>query len=346
MSTIATGDVSHSFSDEGVNDAAEALLARFMPEGDPDAQNEPSAEGKPKTPEKRSPAPKPAEEPTEPDDDEVPAPEGDEADEVEEKPEEKKYVDDDEARVKVKVDDEEREVPVKDLKRLYGQEAALTRKSQEVAELRKKADAELVKSATALTTLLQRAKEKLDPYNGVDYDAAARALSPEDMKALRAEQQARAADVQFLEQELSGVVKAAATKQQETIVEQAKACTAALKDDASPHHIPDWGDAVYGQLRDFAVKQGLNVDVFNQITDPAAIKLVHMAQQYQNGISKVKTVTVNKTAKKIVKTSTSPQIGKASKSDQDKAMSRLKRTGSQDAAAEAFLARWSDSSDD
>src|SRR5574337_877989 len=43
----------------------------------------------------------------------------------------------DDVIVKIKVGDKEHEVPVKDLKRLYGQEASLTRKSQEVAAQRK-----------------------------------------------------------------------------------------------------------------------------------------------------------------------------------------------------------------
>jgi hypothetical protein len=53
---------------------------------------------------------------------------------------EKKFADDD-VYVKVTEGDAVHEVPLKNLTRLYGQEAALTRKSQEVAELRKTAEA-------------------------------------------------------------------------------------------------------------------------------------------------------------------------------------------------------------
>jgi hypothetical protein len=61
----------------------------------------------------------------------------DDKSEDEDKPS-KKYADDnDDTYVKVKVGDKEEEVKVNDLKRLYGQEASLTRKSQEVAEIRK-----------------------------------------------------------------------------------------------------------------------------------------------------------------------------------------------------------------
>jgi hypothetical protein len=45
----------------------------------------------------------------------------------------------------------------------------------------------------------------------------------------------------------------------------------------------------------------------NTLTDPAAIKMMHMAMLYAKGASKVVTTKkVNKTPKKIVKTSSSP----------------------------------------
>jgi hypothetical protein len=72
--------------------------------------------------------------------------------------------------VKVTEGDAVHEVPLKDLTRLYGQEAALTRKSQEVAELRKTAEA-AQKNLTALQVLIERAKEKADPFKKIDWMA-------------------------------------------------------------------------------------------------------------------------------------------------------------------------------
>jgi hypothetical protein len=335
MTTIAAGDVSEMNGDT-VDDAADALLARFMPEGDPDApkKKEPSEEGEPKK-KTETPAPKPEDDDA--DDEETPAP--DDEDEGD-KPAEKKHVDDDEAYVKIKEGDDEHEVPVKDLKRLWGQEAALTRKSQEVAEARKTAEAETVKTTTVLSALLQRAKTAAEPYSKIDFIVASKSLTAEELTALRAETNTRLEEVKFLETELGNFMQAINTKKQTDFVAQAKACVATLKDADSPHHIPDWGDKVYGELREFAVAEGLDNNVFNNLVDPASMKLLNMAMQFKRGLSKVVTTKVNKTPKKIVKSSSAPVQTKGSKAAEDKAMNRLKSDQSTEAAADVFLKRW------
>jgi hypothetical protein len=76
--------------------------------------------------------------------------------------------------VKVVVDDNEHEVPVKDLQRLFGQEAALTRKSQETAEVRKAADAEQAKAVAVLDVMLKNAKAAAAPFEQIDFLALSR----------------------------------------------------------------------------------------------------------------------------------------------------------------------------
>lgn len=344
MTTISqAGDVSENTGDT-VDDAAEALLAKFMPQGDPDAPKKkvPSEESEPKTPESETPDPEDAADES----DESPDDEGDE-DGEDKKPVAKTHVENDEAYVKIKVGDDELEVPIKDLKRLYGQEAALTRKSQEVATQRTTADAEVAKTTATLGALLQRAKTAAEPYAKIDFLVASKNLSSEELVALRTEATARFEDVKFLETELNGYMQALNTKQQATIVEQAKACVTALKDATSPHHIPDWGDKAYSELRDFAVTEGLDKNIFNQLVDPAAMKLLNMAMQFKRGQSKVLTTKVNKTPTKIVKTSSTPVSSKGYKSAEDRAMRKLKTDQTQDAAADLFLKRWeANASDD
>ena len=98
-----------------------------------------------------------------------------ETEEAEEKPsKDKKYVDSDETYVKVKVGDEDKEVSVKDLKRLYGQEASLTRKSQEVADQRRVADEGVAKNVAALNVLHEKAKLKAEPYKNIDWLAVSK----------------------------------------------------------------------------------------------------------------------------------------------------------------------------
>jgi hypothetical protein len=343
MSTIADSDVTEMNGDT-VDDAADALLARFMPEGDPDAKKKPSEESETKVkPESKKPEP---EDETETDE-ETPADEEETDEEGEPAEKAKKFVEDgDDVFTKVKEGDEEHEVPLKDLKRLWGQEKALTRKSQEVAKQRETADAETVKSTAVLAALLQRAEKAAEPYSKIDFLVASKSLTAEELTALRTEANARFEDVKFLKEELGGFVKGINDKQQAAFTEQAKACVASLKDAESPHHIPEWGDKVYGELRDFAVDQGLDVKVFNQLVDPAAMKLLNMAMQFKRGQSKVLTTKVNKQPKKIIKTSSTPVPSKGTKAAADKAMRKLQTDQSTEAAADVFLKRWEDKAGD
>jgi hypothetical protein len=258
-----------------------------------------------------------------------------------EKPAAKKFApDDDETYVKVKEGDNEHEVPVKDLKRLWGQEAALTRKSQEVAEARKQTDANNAKALAGLNVMLKRAQERAAPYKQIDFLVAAKQLSAEDLTVLRDEAQRALEDERFLGNELDGFMGAIREEQNKSFIEQAKACVKTIKDADSPHHIPNWDDKLYTDLRTFAVKEGMDQQIVNSLVDPAAIKLLHMAMQWSKGQAKAATTKVNKTPKKIVKSSQSPTPSKGTEPSKKQTMAKLRETGSTDDAAEALLARW------
>ena len=61
---------------------------------------------------------------------------------------------DEESLVEIVIDGETKQASVKDLKRLYGQEASLTRKSQEMASQRKLADDQMQKADASLQAML------------------------------------------------------------------------------------------------------------------------------------------------------------------------------------------------
>ncbi len=267
-----------------------------------------------------------------------------------ETPPEKKYVDDDGHFVKIKVGEEEKEVAVKDLKRLFGQEAALTNKSQEVANARKAAEADAQKYATSLNVLLKRASEKAEPYRNIDWLAVSKdtSISQEAASALLAEAQRALDDEAFLGQSLNTFMNEVNAKKSADRVESAKACVKALTTaptDTAPNatYIKDWNPKTYEDVRAFGVEMGIPQDAVNTLTDPVAIKIMHMAMLFKKGASKVVTTTVNKTPKKIVKTSSSPAARTSKVSaDTDKAFKALKRSGSVDAAGDAFLASFAD----
>lgn len=218
------------------------------------------------------------------------------------------------AYVKVKVDGEDKEVSLKDLTRLYGQEASLTRKSQEVADLRKTAETTQQKHVSALQVLIERAKEKANPFKQIDWMAVSKDpnISAEEASALRAEAQKAYEEEAFLTNSLDSFMDEVNKQTTARKIEEAKVCVKSLTtpgtdDKPNPLHIEGWNDKVYSDVRSFGVKMGATADYVNTLTDPVALKVLHMAMQFAKGAQRVVTTKkVDKTPKKIVKTSTSP----------------------------------------
>jgi hypothetical protein len=122
----------------------------------------------------------------------------------------KKYADDsDETYVKVKIGDEEHEVKVTDLKRLYGQEASLTRKSQEVAEIRKAVEADQAKNIAAYDVMLKRSTERASQYRDLPWTQLMKDpnVPADQLAALQAEAQKAFEDEAFLKNELDGFMQ-------------------------------------------------------------------------------------------------------------------------------------------
>lgn len=266
--------------------------------------------------------------------------EADDTEEPDEKP--KKVVEaSEDAVVKIKVDGQEVTATVKDLKRLYGQEASLTRKSQEAAETKKRADETTVKHVAGLENLLNRAREQAAPYANINFLALTKDpnVSPEELSALSDAANRSFENVRYLEQELDGVVRSAQEQRQQQMMVLAREAVKTLSDPKTG--IPGWNEQMYNDIRKFAVENGMNEQVVNELVDPVAFKVLHMAMQYQKGKSAVtKTKKIDKTPKRIIK-GTPDEVVKKSKGDPKREVfKRLKSSGSVDDAADAFLAQW------
>lgn len=296
-------------------DATSAFLSSFGDddEGDEDAEKQPS---KPGAEEEDDSEPTGDDEDAE-GSDESPETEGDDGEASDDaEGSDKKYAESDDIFVKVKVGDEEHEVPVKDLKRLYGQESALTKKSQEVSALRQQAESRAKEHVTALQVLLNRAQEKSNPYRQIDWMAVSKDpnISAEEASLLRSEAQKAFEEESFLGENLQGFMTAVQKQEQDTRIESAKTCVKALTtpgtdDKPNPVFIEGWNPKLYDEVREFGVKMGLPAETVNTLTDAAAIKMMHMAMQFAKGTSKVQTIKtnkVNKTPKKIVKATNAP----------------------------------------
>src|SRR4029077_8040927 len=98
--------------------------------------------------------------------------EGDEGDDENEGADKSTIEVEDDHKFTVTVDGEEREFSLGQLKRLAGQEAALTRKSQEVATTRKTLEDQSAANLVRQTKLIERARAKYEALSKIDLLAA------------------------------------------------------------------------------------------------------------------------------------------------------------------------------
>lgn len=268
--------------------------------------------------------------------------ESDDSDEEDEEADKKPKTLKDKDIVKVSVDGKEIDVPVEKLKRLYGQEAALTRKSQEAATIRKKAEEAGARHVAATETLLQRAQERYKPYEGIDWLVAAQQLDAEELTALRGEAQKAYSDIQYLNSELDGFMHQAYQTRQADMIEEARTTLKNLQDPKTG--IPGFSEKLYDEMRVFAINRGVPQEIVNNIVSEPMIRILHQAMQFERGkkaLVKPKSKTAPKT---ILKGKANPEATRKviSKSKNDKPLAKLKRSGSMEDAQEALLAMWRD----
>lgn len=347
--TAIQSDAAEATNDSGItqDEAAEQFLARFADAGTDDAsKKKPSDEGDEETANDDT---------TESSEGSDESPETDEGTDGDETDKAKKYVEDVEHYVKIKENGEELEVPVKDLARLYGQEAALTRKSQEVADHRKAVDAQAAQYAAGLDVLVKRASTKADEFRKINFLALTKdpSVSAEDLSVLQTEAQRVFDEERFLKGELgnfmSEVTKKQAAERQAQAVETVKTLgTPGTAEKPNPLHIEGWSEKTYDDIRTFAVTEGLDQGVVANLVDAPAIKLLHMAMLYKRGATKVATTTkTDKSPKKIVKSNTAPVARRSDKAvSADKAMKIHKDKGNLESTQNAFLAKWQAAGED
>jgi len=331
------------------DDAADAILSRWedgetLSEEDEEATDDPRNEDdEDETLEDTSDEDQDDEtEQTDEEDDEDPdeseEPETDEADEVE-------LSIDDDTQVEIIVDGETQRVSIAALKRLHGQEASLTRKSQDLAAQRKEADAAYQKASISYQTLLERAEARAKPYNEVDMLVASRQMDADDFAKLRSESKDAEADLKFLKEEADAFYRDAQDQQKVLHQQAASECVKVLQS-----QMPDWGNDVYNDIRAYAVSQGLPQEQVDQYVDPQVIMLLNKARLYdqtkataETKKQKAKVIRAkdgNK-GKKILRSTKSP-VREDSKSRRVKKAHDVLRSKSGDAddIAEALLARW------
>lgn len=272
----------------------------------------------------------------------------DENDEVEveenddnEEDEEAEVITDDEHLVEVLVDGEVKKASVKDLKRLYGQEASLTKKSQQTAKQRKEADEALQKTSVVMQRLIEKAQEAYKPYEDIDMLVASQEMTREDFASLRKESKLAKDNLDFLTQEAEQFFGEIQAQHQANLNEAATQAVKVLRED-----IPDWSNAMYDEIRQYSVSEGLPEQMVNTIVDPVVIKLLNKARLYDQGkkvatTKKAKTVTRTKSLKARKTPEQSADVAKQKRVKATKEKLRTAKRGNHlDDIADALMARW------
>ena len=244
--------------------------------------------------------------------------------------------------VDIAVNGESKQVSVKDLKRLYGQEASLTKKSQDLATQRKQSEEQLAQTQMSYQKLLERAEARYKPYADIDMLVASREMDAETFSQLRQDAKQAEDDLKFLQEESGQLVSQAQQQHQQATREAAADCVKVLQE-----QLPDWGNELYSDIRDYAVKSGLPKDQVDQYTDPQVIMLINKARLYDQSKESANSkkakakLKKSKSGKKVLSSKKAPPSKKSiQKAKQQKQMDSLSSAKDLDDIADALMSRW------
>jgi len=278
-----------------------------------------------------------------PDEDELDDDDETDADEDDDEDDDEPLAASDDQVVDIAVNGESKKVSVKDLKRLYGQEASLTKKSQDLATQRKQSEEQLAQTQMSYQKLLERAEARHKPYADIDMLVASREMDAETFSQLRQDAKQAEDDLKFLQEESGQLVSQAQQQHQQATREAATECVKVLQD-----QLPDWGNELYSDIRDYAVKSGLPKDQVDQYTDPQVIMLINKARLYDQSKQSANSkkakakLTKSKSGKtKVLSSKKAPPSKKSiQRANQQKQMDMLSGAKDLDDIAEALLSRW------
>lgn len=237
--------------------------------------------------------------------------------------------------VEIEVGDEKKTAKLSALKKLYLESEQLTQRTEAVAKASQEADSRAALASTALRGLMERAEARHKPYAELDMLVLAQRMNTEDFEQLRKDAASAKAEVDYIQHELHGHLRAEQQRQQAAFNEAAQACIKELEDPAKG--IKGFGPQLYSEMVQWAGQKGL--PEAQRLVNPAALKLVHMAMLYerQQATAKAAEAKLKAAPQKPTRVLKGGQ-GTPEKSPVRDALAKLRRTGSPDDATEAFLA--------
>ena len=272
--------------------------------------------------------------------------EGQAEEETEEEVEEEEFevVAEEDLKYTIKVDGEELEVGIDELKNGYQRQADYTRKSQALAEQRKETEAiqsermqleqERQMYANGLQMLQEQQSAKLNEFNSVDWeslkteDPYAYMIKKEEFRDAQEKVQSVAQQQQYVQQEQM-------QQQQTAKAEFVRAEYARLVE-----ALPEWENkesTIKKDIRDYAATVGFRPEEIDQLADHRSVLVIQKAMEYDKLTKKV--APKKKAVKKVPKVQKSGRGNSkedAATEDLKKKRARLRKSGKQDDAASLF----------
>jgi hypothetical protein len=225
-------------------------------------------------------------------------------------------------------------VTAEELKLGYLRQSDYTQKTQNLAESRKAAEAQIEETTATMSALLSAAGADLSRFQGVDWERAA-VENPEQYKQAKASFEQTRSTYEFIKAQSDQYQE---QQQQQAETAQKEAATESLT--VLKTNIPNWSNDLYYSIGEYAQKDlGVSSEEFNQVADHRIITALYKAMQFDQA----KTVA----AKKKIKASPTKTLSggkadatKATQSESSrKASERLRRTGRVEDAAAVILNR-------
>ena len=257
-----------------------------------------------------------------------------EVDEEEDQPETQRYF--------IKVDGEEQEVTLDELRNGYQRQADYTRKSQALAEQRKAYEANLqaIQSereqySQALQLMVAQQKNELSQYENIDWKTL-KEDDPMEYMEKRLEFQEARDKIARVQQEQQRVAAEQQQRVQQQLSEIMQAEFTKLKE-ALPAYA-DPSSNLKNELRDYGLSLGFSQQDLDSISDHRVVLVLHKAMlQDRAAQGTVRKAKSSKPVPKVVKSGTPESKTQRSKKATQQRRERLARTGSTRDATSVFL---------
>ena len=246
-------------------------------------------------------------------------------------------------QVNVKVDGEEMNVYFGDLIKGYQTDPSLSSKGRELGEARKQLDEEreqklqeITQMSDTMTAMLGQseqvfAKQYADLESKIDKARAdGDTYEVNELKDKREQVQKKYWDVRNRREQMTQAVQ----QQQQKLAQEQWEAQLKHFDEKIPEMIPDFNDEVAQSIRQFAIDEGINPNLLDEITDPVIVKFVDDYRRLKQGVTKGTAKRKNVPAKRAPVKKAKP----AAKKQQDAENMVKARAFKEDASADDQMA--------